>query len=173
MPLDLTFNSGTPAAPFGTQEHFAFCENVPLECQFSYAEWQGPHDNQTEHLGHLLRHGVPLIWRNGAKHCTGLKIPKFSAKKSFVAEIKRLLRPVNLAEPDAPIKVKSARIGEVKNNFYSFEPCLAFSKTEFSCSKTQTMGIPLQVRFCNVLGFVSGFHAVCLKIWSCFPHCIL
>ena len=99
--------------------------------------------------------------------------PKILREKGFVAEIKRLLRPVNLAEPDAPIEVKSARIGEVKNTFYSFEPCLAFSKTEFSCSKTQTMGIPLQVRFCNVLGFVSGFHAVCLKIWSCFPHCIL
>ena len=70
MPLDLTFNSGTPVAPFGTQEHFAFCENVPLECRFSYAEWQGPHDNQTEHLGHLLRHCVPLIWRNGAKQRT-------------------------------------------------------------------------------------------------------
>ena len=97
MPLDLTFNSGTPAAPFGTQEHFAFCESVPLECRFSYAEWQGPHDNQTEHLGHLLRHGVPLIWRNGAKNCRGLKVSKFSAKKGFVAEIKRLLRPVNLA----------------------------------------------------------------------------
>ena len=147
--------------------------HMPVECQFSYAEWQGPHDNQTDHLGHLLRHGVPLIWRNGAKHCAGLKIPKFSAKKGFVAEIKRLLRPVNLAELDAPIEVKSARIGEVKNTFYTFEPCLAFSKTEFSSSKTQTMGIPLPVRFCNVLGFVFGFHAVFLKTWSCFPHCIL
>ena len=55
MPLDLTFNSGTPAAPFGTQEHFAFCENVPLECRFSYAEWQGPHDIQTEHLDEFTR----------------------------------------------------------------------------------------------------------------------
>ena len=81
MPLDLTFNSGTPAAPFGTQEHFAFCENVALESRFSYAEWQGPQDNQTPiKLGHLLRHGVPLIWRNGAKHCRRLKVQKFSAK---------------------------------------------------------------------------------------------
>ena len=122
MPPVLTFISGTPAAPFYTQEHFAFCENVPLVCRFSYAEWQCPHDNQTEHLGQLLRHRVSLTWRNGAKHCIGLKVPKFFAKKGFVAEIKRL------AEPDAPIEVKSARIGEVKNNFYSFEPCLAIDE---------------------------------------------
>ena len=114
LPLDLTFNPGTPAAPFCTQEHFAFCENVPLECGFYYAEWQGPHDNQTEHLGNLLRHGNPLTWRNGAKHCRGMKVPKFAAKKGFVAEIKRLLRPTNLAETDSPIEVKSAKIGEVK-----------------------------------------------------------
>ena len=117
MPLDLIFNSGTTAAPLGTQEHFAFCENVPLECGFSFAEWQGPHDNQTEQLGHLLRHGVSLIWQMEPKHCSGLKVPKFSAKKGFVAEIKRLLRQANLAEPDAPTEIKSARIGEVENIF--------------------------------------------------------
>ena len=170
MPLDLTFNSGTP---FGTQEHFAFCENVPLECRFSYAEWQGPQDNQTEHLGHLLRHGVPLIWRNGAKHCRGLKVPKFSAKKSFVAKIKRLLRPFNLAEPDAPIEVKSARIGEVKNTFYSFEPCLAFSKKQIKLFQNTNHGYTPSSEVLQCIRICICFHAMCLKIWSCFPHCFL
>ena len=83
MPLYLTLNFGTPSAPLATREHFAFCKNVPLESGFSFVEWQGHHDNQTEHLGIRLRHGVPLIWRNGAKHCKGLKIPKISDEKRF------------------------------------------------------------------------------------------
>ena len=32
------------------------------------------------------------------------------------------------------------------------------------------MSIPLWVKFRNVLRYVFGFHEVCLKIWSCFPH---
>ena len=113
MPTDITFSSGVPPAPFGTREHFDFCERVPLKHDFTVAQWENRHDNQTKHLGYLLRHGVPLIWRNGAKFCQRLKVPKVDKEQGFVTEVKRLLRPANLVDPDGEIEVKSAKIGEV------------------------------------------------------------
>lgn len=116
MPVELTFLSGKPPAPFGTREYFTFCENVPLKCGFTFAEWQGPHANQAHHLGYLLRHGVPLIWKYGAKHCDGLKVPKINPRKGFTEEVRRLLKPSNLVEPNVEIEVKSAKIGKVTDN---------------------------------------------------------
>ena len=113
MPTELTFSSGTPPAPFGTRSYFTFCENVPLQCGFTCAQWQGPHSNQTQHLGYPLRHGVPLIWKDGAEHCDGLKVPKMNLDRGFTTEVKRILKPRNLVDPNETIEVKSAKLGEV------------------------------------------------------------
>ena len=113
MPTELTFSSGTPPAPFGTRSYSTFCENVPLQCGFTCAQWQGPHSNQTQHLGYLLRHGVPLIWKDGAEHCDGLKVPKMNLDRGFTTEVKRILKPRNLVDPNETIEVKSAKLGEV------------------------------------------------------------
>ena len=34
----------------------------------------------------------------------------------------------------------------------------------------EIMSMPLWKKFRNVLRIVFGFHDMCLKIWSCFPH---
>lgn len=93
--------------------YFEFCETVTLQCHFTFAQWEGHHENQPEHLGYLLRHGIPLIWKNGAAHCEGLKVPKINIRKGFAHEVRRLLKPQNLIAPNEEIEVKSARIGEV------------------------------------------------------------
>ena len=81
MPLDLTFNSGTPAAPFGTQEHFAFCENVPLECRFSYAEWQGQSRQSNKTPWSTSSTWCPLDLEKGRQALQRTESPKILREK--------------------------------------------------------------------------------------------
>ena len=112
MPVDVTF-SEYPPSPFGTTGYFEFCEKLPLECGFSFDEWQGPQENPSVHLGSLLQQGIPLLWKGGANHCPGIKLPKIDRSADFPSEVQQLLMASNLADPEQHLDVKSAKIGTV------------------------------------------------------------
>ena len=112
MPVDVTF-SEYPPSPFGTPGYFKFCERLPLECGFSFDEWQGPHENPSVHLGSLLQHGIPLLWKGGANYCPGIKLPKVDRSADFNSEVQQLLVASNLSDPEQQLDVKSAKIGTV------------------------------------------------------------
>ena len=123
MPVDVTF-SGYPPSPFGTTGYFEFCERIPVECGFSFDEWQGPQENPSVHLGSLLQHGIPLLWKSGANHCPGIKLPKVDRSAHFPSEVQQLLMASNLTDPEQQLDVKSAKIGTVSFSFFSQKYCL-------------------------------------------------
>ena len=89
MPPEFEF-VGFPSSPFGTQGYFDFCESVAIEATFAYDVWEGPNERQVVHLGNLLRHGVPLLWKGGAEHVEGLTVPLIAEGKAFHAVVKDL-----------------------------------------------------------------------------------
>ena len=61
-----------------------------------------------------MRHGVPLIWRQGVDNCAGLKVKQFP-NVDFGTMCIELLKPENMQAPSVEsINVKSAEIGEVR-----------------------------------------------------------
>ena len=65
------------------------------------------------HLGSLLQQGIPLLWKGGANHCPGIKLPKIDMSADFPREVQQLLIASNLADPEQQLDVKSAKIGTV------------------------------------------------------------
>ena len=127
MPVDVTF-SEYPPSPFGTTEYFEFCERLPLECVFSFDEWQGPQENPIVHLGSLLQHGIPLLWKGGANHCPGIKLPKVDRSADFPSEVQQLLMASNLTDPEQQLDVKSAKIGTVSLSLSFCKNAVSFLK---------------------------------------------
>ena len=113
MPPEFEF-VGFPSSPFGTQGYFDFCESVAIEATFAYDVWVGPKERQIEHLGNLLRHGVPLLWQGGAQHVEGLNVPFIEEGKPFHRVVNDLLKPHLLLDPYEKLEVKSAKIGIVR-----------------------------------------------------------
>ena len=130
MPVDVTF-SEYPPSPFGTTGYFEFCERIPVECEFSFDEWQGPQENPSVHLGSLLQHGIPLLWKSGANHCPGIKLPKVDRSAHFPSEVQQLLMASNLTDPEQQLDVKSAKIGTVSFSL-SFRKNTVFLKAKMS-----------------------------------------
>ena len=77
MPVDVTF-SEYPPSPFGTTGYFEFCERIPLECGFSFDEWQGPQENPSVHLGSLLQH----LWHTSALEKLCKPLSRYTASQS-------------------------------------------------------------------------------------------
>ena len=62
-----------------------------------------------------MRHGVPLIWRQGVENCIGLKVDMDKANADFPSMCRELLQKDNMQTPSQEsINVKSAKIGQVR-----------------------------------------------------------
>ena len=112
-----------PPDVFGTPAFFDFCSNVRLESNFPVAMWHGIVSNHVTKFNALIRHSVPIVWRDETNHCDGLKLPRLSNPQhqsntdssEFKQFVEMLLTEENLLDKDLEIIVKSAKIGQVSN----------------------------------------------------------
>ena len=108
-----TYYTSIPPGVFGSDEFSTFCLEVPLSHEFPVAKWHGQVIHQKEKFEILMRHGVPLIWRQGFKNCIGLKVDMANA--DFLSMCCELLQKDNMQTPSQEsINVKSAKIGQVR-----------------------------------------------------------
>ena len=110
MPGDIQFRH-TPPAQFGSKEFFQFCETVELDSSFDVAYWTDDVDCQIEKFEVLMRHHIPLVWRNGAQYVDGMTLPRLQGE--FYNNVESLLQQDWLQFPDAELQVKSGSRGEV------------------------------------------------------------
>ncbi len=113
--------TNTPPDTFGSGPFFDFCMKAPLTYEFPVAKWDGKVEHQVEKFDILMRHSVPLIWRQGVDNCEGLKVKCTYKDVDFKTICKELLKRENLQAPSVEsINVKSAKIGQVSFKFKTF-----------------------------------------------------
>ena len=87
-----------------------------MTLEFPVAEWHGLVEDQVEKFGLLMRHSVPLVWRERFHNCEGLKVNLNCMEQfpnvDFRTMCEELLKPENIQPPSLKlINVKSANIG--------------------------------------------------------------
>ena len=97
------YYTSIPPGVFGSDEFSTFCLEVPLSYEFPVAKWHGQVIHQKEKFEILMRHGVPLIWRQGVDKCIGLKVHRDKANADFLSMCCELLQKKQHASPKSGV----------------------------------------------------------------------